>query len=188
MAALASEIRALSAGVDERAVAAQVRAYLDATYPDLASLNPSSSKRASWNNSSAGAKRSLAQDIEYWTTKEADARAALAAAEAELPAAVEAATAALTGILDRAQKVSLARYALSDSVSALLAELSSSAPRLDDDVDVDMDRQVGEAAGTKAKERAQTFLEKVEDTQAALARSRAALAWSSVLERILKMR
>jgi glutathione S-transferase len=187
MAAVATNIRALSVGVDERALAAQVRQYLDTTYPDLASLSPaagSSTKRASWN-SSGKSRRSLEDDIAHWRTQESEARSRLDAAEKALPGAIEAATAALTAVLDRAQSVSLERYALSDAVAVLLAELSSSAPRpeIDDEDDI-----WGEEEAKESGARVKTLLEKVEDVHAALARSQAALAWSSVLERILKMR
>lgn len=165
MTALAQEIHSLSEPLDERAVAAEVRAYLDATYPDLASLaGPSRKKR-----------RTLDEDIEYWTKKEEDARQKLTETQDALPGAIAAATDALTSILDRAQKLSLERYALSDAVAGLLAELDSSAPRPD------------EEEGTP-RERTRTLLEQVEDTHKALARAQAALAWSSVLQRILKMR
>jgi hypothetical protein len=183
MATLVSDIRSLSAPVDSAAVAAQVRAYLDKTYPDLASLNPSSkSKRASWST-----RRTLDEDIVHWEKSEADSRARLAEAEAALPGAIAAAEAALGEILDRAQRVSLQRYALSDAVTALLAELSSTAPQAEAFED-DEDIWGGDEERKTPAQRAQTLLEKVEATHAALARSEAALAWGSVLERILNMR
>jgi hypothetical protein len=183
MAALSEEIRALARPVDDRAIAEQVRLYLDTTYPDLAALTgiPSSSSTAgpSHQTRRGPPRRTLDEDIEYWKKKETDARERRDAIQAALPGAIAEASAALEDVLSRAQQLSLQRYALSDSIGTLLSELSSSAPRPDDG-------DGEEGAGPQS--RAQTLLEDLEEKHAALARSQAALAWASVLERILKQR
>jgi hypothetical protein len=76
-------------------------------------------------------------------------------------------------VLSRAQALTLERYSLSDEVGRLMADLDSSVVFGDDE------------PGGK---REATLLERVEAIHAAIARSRAALAWASVLERILIQR
>lgn len=165
MAELAATIRATSKRSSQAAIDANVRAYLDATYPDLASLaGPSRSTG-----------RTLDEDVAYWVAQEADALAKLEAAEAALPGAIEGARRVLSGVLERAQALTLERYRLSDEVGRLMSELDSSAPRIDEE----------EEEGGR---REATLLERVEGIHASIARSKAALAWASVLERVLVQR
>lgn len=167
MAALASTIRAAAVPPDDAVLAAKVREYLDTAYPDLASLA----------GPSRLTKRTLAEDIAHWESREADARASLAAAEAALPGAIEAARKALLDVLERAKQLTLERFELSDAIASLFSELDSSVPRPDDDVE-----------GETSRERVPTLLEKVEVIHGNIAKAEAALAWSSVLERVLKQR
>lgn len=212
-----AQVRSLAQPPDEEALRARVLAYLNANYPDLASLEgagPSTHtpKRHSRNLSltkvpsrpsrpgtPAGGHghssvsrngRTLDEDIAYWEEKAAESSAALKAAEAELPGAIEAAREALSDVLQRAQDLSLQRYELSDAISALLAELDSSRPLEGDGTTTD-----GEGDGwgfdnssVGSKKRPPTFLEQVEATHKELARARAALAWARVLERTLEQR
>ncbi len=162
MADLAAAIRGAAARPSQAAVDTEVRTYLDRTYPDLASLA---------GPSKLG--RTLTQDVEYWRAQEADAAAKLAAAESALPGAIENARDALNSVLARAQALTLELYSLSDEVGRLMSDLDSSVVFGDDE------------PGGK---REATLLERVEAIHAAIARSRAALAWASVLERILVQR
>lgn len=174
MAELASTIRETSKRPSQEAVEANVRAYLNATYPDLASLaGPSKSTG-----------RTLNEDVAYWFAQEADARAKLQAAESALPGTIEGARTALSRVLDRAQALTLERYRLSDEVGKLMAELDS-AVRFDDDDDEMREAEGGR--GGKGRREA-TLLERVEAIHASIARSKAALAWASVLERVLVQR
>ncbi|WOO85911.1 RAD50-interacting protein 1 [Vanrija pseudolonga] len=190
-AALSARIRSLAAPVYTSRVEAEVKAYLDAAYPDLASLTGAAPAQVekkhrrggggSYSASSsrpstpvqAAKKRTLDEDIAHWTSAAASAGQRLADAEAALPGAIGQARAALESLQTAAQDLALERYRQSDESAALLAQLSSSAP-LDDD----------EEGG----ERAPTLLEQVEGMEAGLGRTRAALAWSRVLERILRLR
>lgn len=167
MAALASTIRAAAAPLDDAVLAAKVREYMDTAYPDLASLSAASKLT----------NRTLAEDVVYWETREAEARASLAAAEAALPEAISKARHALLDILERAKQLTLERYELSDGIANLFAELDSSAPRPDEDAEAD-----------GARERVPTLLERVDVIHGNIARAEAALAWCSVLERLLKQR
>lgn len=167
MAELAHTIRATAKRPSQAAVDANVRAYLDSTYPDLASLAGPSKATG----------RTLDEDIAYWGAQEADARAKLEAAEAALPGAIEGARTALSGVLERAQALTLERYRLSDEVARLLSELDSSLPGPDEEEDRE-----------RRGRREPTLLERVEAIHASIARSRAALAWASVLERVLVQR
>ncbi|TXT04871.1 hypothetical protein VHUM_03954 [Vanrija humicola] len=162
-AALSAHIRALAAPVDEKRVRDEVKAYLDAAYPDLASLT-----------GVPGPRRTLEEDMAHWAWAAEGAATRLADAEAALPGAIEAARTALTALQANAQDLALERYRLSDESAALLARLSSAAPLADDE---------GDGAA-----RPPTLLEQVEDAQAGLGRTRAALAWSRVLERVLRLR
>ncbi|GMK56795.1 hypothetical protein CspeluHIS016_0306350 [Cutaneotrichosporon spelunceum] len=161
MAELAATIRASVGRPTQAQIDAQVKAYLDRTYPSLASLG---------GPSKLG--RTLTQDVEYWRAQEADARAKLEEAEAALPSAIENARVKLSSVLERAQALTLERYSLSDDVGRLMSELDSS-------VVIDEDHP---------GKREATLLERVEEIHASIARSRAALAWASVLERILLQR
>lgn len=211
-----AQVRSLAQPPDEEALRARVLAYLNANYPDLASLEgagPStltpSSKRHSRGHSltkvpsrpsrpgtpsgSGGSTsrsgRTLDEDIAYWAERGEDASATLDAAEAELPDAIAAARTALSSTLQRAQDLSLRRYELSDAIGALLAELDSSRA-LDDATTTDGEGDgwgFESTDGSKPK-RPPTLLEQVEATHAELARARAALAWARVLERTLEQR
>ncbi|BEI99788.1 hypothetical protein CcaverHIS631_0408310 [Cutaneotrichosporon cavernicola] len=163
MTDLAAAIRSAATRSTQDQVDAQVTAYLDTHYPDLASLASLAGP------SKLG--RTLSQDAEYWRGHEADAHAKLKVAEAALPSAIENAQSKLNSVLNRAQVLTLERYSLSDEVGRLMSELDSSVI-LDD-------------GPTK---RDPTLLERVEDIHASIARSRATLAWASVLQRILLQR
>lgn len=208
-----AQVRSLAQPPDEEALRARVLAYLNANYPDVASLEgagpstlapkrhsrghsltkvpsrPSRPGTPSGHTASTSRNgRTLDEDIAYWEERGEETRASLEAAQAELPGAVAAARAALSGVLQRAQDLSLRRYELSDAIGALLAELDSS--RAPDDgatTDGDGDGWGFDNASTKSK-RGPTFLEQVEGTHAELARARAALAWARVLERTLEQR
>ncbi|KAL1405306.1 hypothetical protein Q8F55_008933 [Vanrija albida] len=190
-AALAARLRALAAPVDEARVRAEVAAYLDTAYPDLAALTgtpppPAEKKHRRGGGGSyssrpsrpgtpvpptPAARRTLDEDMAHWAAAGRSASDALAAAEAALPQALGAARAALAALQGAAQDAALARYRLSDESAALLAQLSSAAPLEDDE-----------------GPRGATLLEQVEGMQDGLGRTRAALAWSRVLERILLLR
>ncbi|CAK9780171.1 hypothetical protein CC85DRAFT_270800 [Cutaneotrichosporon oleaginosum] len=161
MADLAAAIRGAATRPSKAAVDTEVRAYLDRTYSNLSSLA---------GPSKLG--RTLSQDVEYWRAQEADATAKLEAAEAALPGAIDAAKDALNRVLERAQALTLERYSLSDEVGRLMSELDSSVI-IDDE---------------ETERRGPTLLERVEAIHAVIARSRAALAWASVLERVLVQR
>lgn len=207
-----AQVRQLAQPPDEDALKARVLAYLNANYPDLASLEgagPSTltpkrhsrghsltkvSSRPSrpgtpsgQHSSTSRSGRTLDEDIAYWEERQEESQATLEAAEAELPDAIAAARAALKDVLERSQELSLRRYELSDAIGALLAELDSSRS-LDDGTTTDGEDGWGfDNASTKSK-RGPTFLEQVEATHAELARARAALAWARVLERTLEQR
>lgn len=189
-AALSAHIRSLAAPVDSRSVEEEVKAYLDATYPDLSSLTgapapPAEKKHRRGGGGSYSAsssrpatpvqtkRRTLEEDIAHWSSAATSASSRLAEAEAALPAAISQARGALSSLQGAAQDLALERYRLSDESAALLAQLSSSAPLDDEDE--------GAARGP-------TLLEQVESMEAGLGRTRAALAWSRVLERILRLR
>lgn len=165
MADLAASIRGAAVRPSQAAVDTEVRTYLDRMYPDLSALA---------GPSKLG--RTLTQDVDYWRAQEADATAKLDAAEAALPGAIDNARDALNRVLDRAQALTLERYSLSDEVGRLMSELDSSVIPEE------------EAEEGRREKREPTLLERVEAIHAAIARSRAALAWASVLERILVQR
>lgn len=162
MAAVASTIRAAAAPPDDGVLETSVREYMDTTYPDLASLA----------GPSRHTKRTLNDDIAYWEGRRDDARTALEAAEKALPEAVERAREALLRVLEQAKQLTLERYQLSDNIASLFAELDSSAPREEGD----------------SRERVSTLIERIEVIHGNIARAEAALAWSSVLERVFKQR
>lgn len=160
-----AQVRSAAQTPDRNALEARALAYVNANYPDLASLEgagPStlvpSNKRHSRGHSltrvpsrpsrpstpsgaqassTSRAGRSLDDDIAYWTEKGAEAQATLRDAETALPGVIAAAREALADTLRRAQDLSLRRYELSDAIGALLAELDSSRPLPDMDADAE---------------------------------------------------
>lgn len=209
-----AQVRQLAQPPDEDALKARVLAYLNANYPDLASLEgagpstltpkrhsrghsltkvPSRPSRpgtpSGQHSSTSRSGRTLDEDIAYWEERREESQATLEAAEAELPDAIAAARKALNDVLQRSQELSLRRYELSDAIGSLLAELDSSRS-LEDGTATDGEDGWGfdnASTSTKSK-RGPTFLEQVEATHAELARARAALAWARVLERTLEQR
>ncbi|EJT45396.1 hypothetical protein A1Q1_06159 [Trichosporon asahii var. asahii CBS 2479] len=188
-----AQVRQLAQPPDEDALKARVLAYLNANYPDLASLEgagpsaltpkrhsrghsltkvPSRPSRpgtpSGQHSSTSRSGRTLDEDIAYWEERQEESQATLEAAEAELPDAIAAARTALKGVLERSQELSLRRYELSDAIGSLLAELDSSRS-LDDGTTTDGEDGWGfDNASTKSK-RGPTFLEQVEATHAELA-------------------